>query len=283
MKKILSIGCAGMLLCILSFTSCVDEHDTPVNIFGNNSIKAERTTTIAKLKEKYDAFIDADKNTYTAVEGETRIEGVIIGDDESGNFYKQLAVADETGAIMVDINTSGLYAYCPVGQKVIIDCTGLKIGNYGKLGAIGSAFNGKIGNMSEATWRQHVRLLGKPQLFYEQLKPLEITSATDLSAINLKEAPILVTFKNVTLPDADGTKAYAPEEDVANAKLTFVERSIQYADGTKCAAALHTSIYSNLSAEVMPQGTLNITGVMTRYNNAWQLGIRTLDDVKRNN
>lgn len=51
MKKILSIGCAGMLLCILSFTSCVDEHDTPVNIFGNNSIKAERTTTIAKLKK----------------------------------------------------------------------------------------------------------------------------------------------------------------------------------------------------------------------------------------
>lgn len=33
----------------------------------------------------------------------------------------------------------------------------------------------------------------------------------------------------------------------------------------------------------MPQGTLNITGVMTRYNNAWQLVIRTLDDVKRNN
>ena len=35
MKKIISIGYVGLLVCTLGFTSCVDEHDTPVNVFGN--------------------------------------------------------------------------------------------------------------------------------------------------------------------------------------------------------------------------------------------------------
>ena len=43
-------------------------------------------------------------------------------DDESGNIYKQLVVGDETGAIIVGVNNSGLYAFCPVGQKVVIRC-----------------------------------------------------------------------------------------------------------------------------------------------------------------
>jgi len=29
MKKIISIGYVGLLVCTLGFTSCVDEHDTP--------------------------------------------------------------------------------------------------------------------------------------------------------------------------------------------------------------------------------------------------------------
>ena len=34
--------------------------------------------------------------------------------------------------------------------------------------------------------------------------------------------------------------------------------------------------------DILPQGTLNVTGILTRYNNAWQLIIRTGSDVKRN-
>ena len=283
MKKIISIGYVGLLVCTLGFTSCVDEHDTPVNVFGNNSIKAERTISIANLKEKYNDFIDTTSDTYTEIEGETRIEGVIIGDDESGNFYHQLAVADETGAIMLDINTTGLYAFCPVGQKVVVDCEGLVIGSRYRLAAIGSPYNGKVGNMPEAPWKQHVRLINKPSLFYDELTPREISSAADLDAIEKKDAPVLVTFKNVKFPDADGTKAYAPEEELpSNSSITFIERDMQYSDGTKCAAVVHTSVFSTFATEKLPEGEVNVTGVLTRYNTTWQLIIRTLDDIKRN-
>ena len=35
---------------------------------------------------------------------------------------------------------------------------------------------------------------------------------------------------------------YAAEEDVANPNLSFVERNINYADGTKSVAVAHTSV-----------------------------------------
>lgn len=285
MKKILSRGCVGMLICMLGFTSCMNDFDTPVtgNAFGNNSIKPERTISIANLKEKYDGFIDTTTDTYTAIEGTTRIEGVIVGDDESGNIYKQLVVADETGAIIVKINNTGLYAACPVGQKVVIDCEGLQIGSYRRLAEIGSVYEGKVGNLPEYEWKKRVRIINKPQMFYEELKPLEISTAAELAAIDMKRAPLLVTLKNVTFPEADGTVAYAPEKDIAGPTLKFVERKINFEDGTECKAVAHTSIYANFSKDALPQGNVNVTGILTRYNTSWQLLIRTSDDVKRNN
>ena len=264
-------------------TSC-ENYDDPVkgNAYGNNSIPEGRTISIAALKEKYNDFIDTSTDTYTTIEDETRIEGVIIGDDESGNIYKQLVVGDETGAIIVGVNNSGLYAFCPVGQKVVIDCKGLQIGSYRKLAQIGSIYEGKVGRMPEYVWKQHVRLINEPKLFYDELRPLEISTAAELTAVDMKQAPLLVTLKNVSFPDANGTTTYAAEEDVANPNLSFVERNINYADGTKSAAVAHTSIYANFSKDVLPQGTLNVTGILTRYNNAWQLIIRTGSDVKRN-
>ncbi len=283
MKKLLSILCTGLLLCGAALISC-ENYDDPVtgNAYGNNSIPEGRTISIAALKEKYNDFIDTSKDTYTTIEGETRIEGVIIGDDESGNIYKQLVVGDETGAIIVGVNTSGLYAFCPVGQKVVIDCKGLQIGSYRKLAQIGSIYEGKVGRMPEYIWKQHVRLINEPKLFYDELRPLEVSTATELTAVDMKQAPLLVTLKNVSFPDANGTVTYAAEEDVANPNLSFVERNINYEDGTKSAVVAHTSIYANFSKDPLPQGTLDVTGILTRYNNAWQLIIRTGSDVKRN-
>lgn len=283
MKKLLSILCTGLLLCGAGLTSC-ENYDDPVtgNAYGNNSIPEGRTISIAALKEKYNDFIDTSTDTYTTIEDETRIEGVIIGDDESGNIYKQLVVGDETGAIIVGVNATGLYAFCPVGQKVVIDCKGLQIGSYRRLAQIGSIYDGKVGRMPEYVWKQRVRLLNEPQLFYDELRPLEISSEAELTGVDMKHAPLLVKFKDVSFPDANGSFTYAAEEDIANPNLSFVERDINYADGSKCKAVAHTSIYANFSNELLPKGTLDVSGILTRYNNSWQLIIRTANDVKRN-
>ena len=107
MKKITFILSAALLL-TLGVSSCMDDFDTPVtgNAYGNNTIKEQRTISIANLKEKYSSVISA--NQFQTVTEETRISGVVVGDDESGNIYKQLIVADETGAIVVGIAFSSI-------------------------------------------------------------------------------------------------------------------------------------------------------------------------------
>ena len=204
---------------------------------------------------------------------------MITCDDESGNLYKKLVVADETGAIVIGVNATGLYAFCSVGQKVVIDCKGLQIGSYRKQAQIGTVYNNSVGRMPEYVWKQHVRLINEPKLYYPELTPIEITTPADLAAIDLKEAPVLVTFKDIKLSEANGTATYAPGDEGS------VKRYFTYADGTQSGSNLflYTSAYANFSMEVMPQGSVNITGILLRYNNQWEVVVRTLSDIKRNN
>lgn len=280
MKKFLSILSAALLLCGVGFTSC-DNWDEPVtgNAFGNNNIREGRTISIAALKELYTDVIQGDKQ-YKKITGTARIEGVVIGDDETGNIYSQIVVADETGAIVVSVNKSGLYAFTPVGQKVVIDCNGLCIGGYGQQAQLGVPYNGSIGRMPIYVWEQHVRLLGEPKLYYEELKPLVIESAEALKQLDKKNAPLLVTFKGVTIPNAESGKVYASEDDKPFDKATFVEHDMKFVDGGAC-APLHTSPYAHFADEKLPKGELNVTGILANFKGQWQLVVRTLDDVKR--
>ena len=280
MKKFLSILSAALLLCGVGFTSC-DNWDEPVtgNAFGNNNIREGRTISIAALKELYTDVIQGDKQ-YKKITGTARIEGVVIGDDETGNIYSQIVVADETGAIVVSVNKSGLYAFTPVGQKVVIDCNGLCIGGYGQQAQLGVPYNGSIGRMPIYVWEQHVRLLGEPKLYYEELKPLVIESAEALKQLDKKNAPLLVTFKGVTIPNAESGKVYASEDDKPFDKATFVEHDMKFVDGGAC-APLHTSPYAHFADEKLPKGELNVTGILANFKGQWQLVVRTLDDVER--
>lgn len=45
------------------------------------------------------------------------IEGVIVGDDESGNIYKSLYINDGTRTLYVGINVTGLTLTCRLDRK----------------------------------------------------------------------------------------------------------------------------------------------------------------------
>lgn len=278
MKKILSILCAGLMLLSLGVTSCMDDYDTPSldNAYGNNEIKDGATTTIANLKKKYASVVSS--NGLQQITEETRIEGVIVGDDESGNIYKQLIIRDESGAIVIGINSTGIYAACPAGQKVVIDCTNLYVGGYGQQAQIGTSYKGAIGRMDLSIWLKHVKIVGKPQLSYDELKPMEFTGAI-LKSYDKNEAPLLVTFKNVTISEADGTAIYAPdaEKDGGNG----VNRTLRLDDNSPL--TFRTSAYANFANDVMPEGKLTVTGILSRYNNSWQIVARTGNDIQKNN
>lgn len=285
MKKKISTLITGLIL-FLGFSSCADKFDEPnlYSAFGNNSIKEQRTISIAELKNKH-ADIIAD-NGFEPIDSATIIKGVIIGDDESGNLYKQLIIADESGAITISIDNTGLYANCPVGQKIAIDCTGLWIGGYGAQGQIGVKYYNseknifQIGRMPSYTWEQHVKIINKPQLWYDELKPIKI-DGTWLKNTSIDKSPYLVQIANATIEGAEKKIVFAPEDGDATVVGNAVTRTILFNDGTKL--DVRTSIYANFSTDSVPTGSMNIVGILGRYYDDWQLTIRTANDIEVNN
>ena len=83
---------------------------------------------------------------------------------------------------------------------------------------------------------------------------------------------------NVTIDEADGETQIAPEEDVVNSNA--VERTIRFSDNKTL--VMRTSSYANFALDIIPQGSLNITGILGRYRDTWQLTVRTLNDIEIN-
>ena len=261
-------------LTLFTATSCMNDFNEPSFSeppFGNNGI-GEANTTIAELKSMYATIISG--NSVEEITQDIVIEGVVVADDAAGNVYKQIIINDETGAMVIGINDVGLYAMTPVGQRVRIDCKGLKIGGYGKMAQIGSLYNGKVGRMSKSVYQDHVRLIGEPNLTQSELIP-EVIDESFFTNTNKEKLAKYVRLENVSITEANGIATWAPEELKNSSNV--VERNIKIGN-TKL--VLRMSTYADFANEAMPDGKLNINGVMTRYNNYWQFVISNTTDIE---
>ena len=261
----------------LSFiaTSCMNDFDEPLFSeppFGNNEI-GEATHTIAQLKAKFASTISG--NSVQKISENIIIEGVVVANDESGNVYKQIIINDSTGAMVIGINDVGLYAMTPKGQRVRIDCKELYIGGYGKMAQIGALYNGKVGRMNKNVYPKHVRLIGIPDPTQPEMQP-EIIDDTFFTNENMENLAKFVRLENIKITEADGTTTWAPEELKNSSNV--VERKIKMGSTS---IVLRMSTYADFANEAIPDGTLNINGVMTRYNNYWQFVISHTTDIEK--
>lgn len=263
-----------LALSLFTMTSCMNDFDEPdfkEPPFGNNEI-GEANMTIAELKAKYASTISA--SGVKEVTEDIIIEGVVVADDATGNVYKQFIINDETGAIIIGVNDVGLYAMVPVGQRVRIDCKGLHVGGYGKMAQVGGLYEGKIGRMAKSVYREHVRLVGKPSMVQPELDP-EVIDDTYFTNENKENLAKFVRLENVEITEANGTELWAPEELAYN---NVVERHIKMG---KTNLVLRMSTYADFANEAIPDGKLNINGVLTRYNDYWQFVISSTGDIQQ--
>lgn len=264
----------SILALALFATSCMNEFDEPLFSevpFGNNEI-GEATHTIAQLKAKYSSTISG--NSVQKINEEIIIEGVVVANDESGNVYKQFIINDATGAIVIGVNDVGLYAMVPKGQRVRIACKDLHIGGYGKMAQLGGLYNGKVGRMNRYIYPQHVRLIGIPDPTQTEMQP-QVIDDSFFTESNMNSLATYVRLEGVEITEADGTALWAPEELQYN---NVVERHIKMG---KTNIVLRMSTYADFANETIPDGKLNINGVMTRYNNYWQFVISHTTDIEK--
>lgn len=271
----------SLLAAALTLGSCMNDFDdldfagSTQFPYGNNALSLEvPITTIDALKNELypELFQSTSKYNYkyTRVTDDIYIRGRVVSNDESGNVYKNIAIRDETGCIIIGVNATGLYSCLPMGQKVLVSLKGLDFGAYSNMPEIGMAYENpsyglQLGRISEHTFLQHIRLIGSPDP--TEVLPEAITES-QLKSLTATDYPRYVILKNVTFVDAG--KPFAPNDGKTEDR--YVTLGSQKID-------CRMSSYANFSSDTIPTGKVDVIGLLTLYGTTRQLLVRVADDI----
>lgn len=263
------------------------------NAYGNPEIQETNVITVKELLDRYVNPMTAANDT-TMIREDVQIKVIVTGNDIEGNIYNEVAVKDETGAILICIAQGGLYGYLPVGKEILVDLKGLHIGLYGNQPQIGVAYTNASGKtfpsrMNRNIWQKHFKYVDAG--FTHEVAPEEfdVTRMQDVEYVKACRGK-LMTVKGVEMAEADGVKVWASdaEKDAGNG----VSRSIAVdgqvpMNGNYASFVVRSSTYADFAAQVMPTGKINLTGIFTVYANdpkkwgyTWQILLREDTDVE---
>ena len=259
-----------LLVVSVSFYACKKGFDTPGNT-GDPGVVA--TVSIKDLKSRYTS------GAAVAVTDDQVIEGVVVCDDKSGNYYQQIAIQDATGGILLRLGSANLYNYYPVGRKIFVKLKGLYLGQYNgtlQLGAgIDSAYisQGGVTLLAFNLFDQHI--IKGP--LNQPITPVVVTASQLTTSLQDKYVSTLIRMEDVEFAATDTGKSYA---DLGQSGNRIVQA---------CAApgsnriTLRTSNYSNFAEVKVPAGNGGIVGVYSYFGSTKQLTIRDTSDVRFTN
>mgnify|MGYP001127926553 CR=1 FL=1 len=295
------------LVAVFATASCMDddwkEPNSETSPYGNNSIQETNVVSIAKLKETY-GKIQKDKiNDTVRIEDGTQIKGIVTGNDIEGNIYSQIAIQDESDkpGIIISVAQGGLSGQLQIGQEVLINVGGLYYGTYRSQPQLGVAYHDSSkdqnypSRISRADWQNRFKIMGKPDASKIKVQVFSTNPDASKGELNIadliqadvayKYAGCLVTLKDVEFVKGDGTTTLAPESEGKDLGYG-VTRYFKGYDKTNKQIGIRTSCYADFAAELVPQGKLDVTGVLScykssdKYNHTVQLALRRYADFK---
>lgn len=273
-------------VCVL-FASCMGDsyagidENAPVP-YGNNELTETNVITIAQLKSDYATYIATDYRdgqSFAKVTDDVKIKAIVTSSDAQGNIYQELALQDATGAIIVSVAQGGLYGPLPVGTEILVSLKDLYVGNYGKQAQIGMPSKNAtgadvIGRISRATWDQHYKILSTGHI----VEPTLFATGTNPTTWNLDtDGGKLGIIRNVSFKSSNNSKATDTFAD-PNGGAGSVSWTLNEQDGRK--VIVYNSNFADFANAKVPTGKVDITGIIKRFNNQWEIIIRSLDDIK---
>ena len=248
---------------LMEFGSCKKKFDEPpafipANISANSSIKALKALhSMGGLEQ---------------IKNDLIISGIVVGDDKSGNLYKQICIQDSTGGITVNLDGSNLYVDYPVGRQVFIKCKGLYLSDYNRLIQIGMIDNSIPSSPS---------LSAIPTTLFDSFlvkgslgNPI-ILKSVSVNQLNDSLQSMLIQIKDsVQFVATDTALTYA---DVSASKSS-VNRTISDCSGNKL--VVYTSGYANFAGVKTPTGKGLITALYFVYKTTPELILRDTSDAR---
>lgn len=295
------------LVAVFTTTSCMDDDwkdpNSETSPYGNNSIQETNVMSIAELKNTYGPKQKDEINDTVRIADGTQIKGIVTGNDIEGNIYSQISIQDDSDkpGIIISVAQGGLSGQLQIGQEVLINVGGLYYGTYRSQPQLGVAYHDSSkdqnypSRISRADWQNRFKVIGKPDASKIKVQVFctnPDTSKGELNVADLLDADVaykyagcLVTLKGVEFAMGDGKTTLAPEDE--GKTLGYgVTRYFKGYDKTNKQIGIRTSCYAEFAANLVPQGVVDVTGVLScykssaKYNHTVQLALRRFSDIK---
>ena len=295
------------LVAVFATTSCMDDDwkdpNSETSPYGNNSIQETNVVSIAELKNIYGPKQKDEINDTVRIADGTQIKGIVTGNDIEGNIYSQISIQDDSykPGIIISVAQGGLSGQLQIGQEVLINVGGLYYGTYRSQPQLGVAYHDSSkdqnypSRISRADWQNRFKVIGKPDASKIKVQVFSTNpdaSKGELNVADLLDADVaykyagcLVTLKGVEFAMGDGKTTLAPEDE--GKTLGYgVTRYFKGYDKTNKQIGIRTSCYADFAANLVPQGVVDVTGVLScykscaKYNHTVQLALRRFSDIK---
>ena len=277
------------LAALIGMSSCSDKFDTPPIEGLIPEATWQANTSLRELKAELWKSTSKDFVTRigTKENGEHYIVKLrVVSNDQSGNIYKYLFAQEQTtledGTVQVtplafSINSGSLYNEYRPGQEILLDLTGVDVGTYHNLFAVGANDGtASVGRVELAPLKEHIQANGLPDP--SKTDTLVMSSFADLSG-SMDDLYALqgriVRLTEVTWAEADGKKEYT---DASEGSTSTVNRTLK--DAHNNTLTVRNSPYSDFATEVLPTGVGEVTGILSYYGTGWQLLLNSASDVK---
>ena len=225
----------------------------------------EANTTIAELVAMH-TIRDEDSYDSIPMGSNIIICGRVVTSDQWGNNYKYINIEDETGGIQIKIDNKALYNKYRVGQRVYVKCDGLILGDYRKLPQLGFWANGSVQPIPSFKTYLYLFPDGSPM---GGGNPKDMTTIPNANSIPNHEYNCWVRLVGAKFKEG----GLATFSELSGS----TSHDIEMQDGTTI--TMRTSNYATFAQDILPMGTGEITGILTRYNNTVQIVISSLADL----
>jgi hypothetical protein len=264
MKKIiLSSSFALITLSMLLITSCIKkDFDAPPD---NSSYDPGLTVnaTIWQIKQMYDVNVGP-----VMIDQDLVISGIVVADDRSGSFYKQIIVQDSSSGITVLIGkSSGLYSDYPIGRKIYIKCKGLYVGAYGgfiQLGGMPIAPSTDLTDIPSSSMNKYIVKASYPHTVVPMkvtLNEIYFTKASQ-TALQRKWLGTLIQVDSAEFVQGEVGMEYASDPNLSSG----TDRNLEDCFGGTI--ILRNSGYSKFRQAKIPAGKGTIVAIYSTYESS---------------
>ena len=278
MNKLSKLLSAFILVAtMVTIGACKKTYDAPP---GPTDPNIEANLTIAQLKAYHTI-----KGAYDLIDQDIIVSGIVVANDKSGNFYKQLFIQDTTGAIQLLVDANSLYTSYPVGRRVYIKAKGLTLSDFSGTMELGvkANINGLPSLEGIPSSLLSNYLIGGS--INNPVEPILVTLGQLGNRLDDRYINALVKLEGFEFVDGELNRTYS---DTSVYKAT-TNLHIKDCNPNPNELTVRTSAYANFAGVPVPKGNGDITFIYTVFINAsgsqttQQLIIRDTNDVNFNN